>query len=110
MFPKRRLLTLLQLLSTMAAVMYPLLIRKEIPIREFMTNGFSFVLIGGIMYALIRLISGFGGTGVLTMAIQVAAGGALYMLLAAFYMIKIRHEPVLFNEGLKLLHVKYRFK
>ena len=87
-----------------------LLIRKEIPIREFMTNGFSFVLIGGIMYALIRLISGFGGTGVLTMAIQVAAGGTLYMLLAAFYMIKIRHEPVLFNEGLKLLHVKYRFK
>ena len=50
------------------------------------------------------------GNAVVTMAVQIICGGLLYVVLACFYMIKIRRNPVLVNEGLKMLKIKYRFE
>ena len=84
--------------------------RKDINLKEYLINGFSFCICGAIMFAVIEALSHVSSHAVVTMALQIVVGGLLYVLLASFYMIKIIKKPVLVNEVLKTLHIKYRFK
>lgn len=84
--------------------------RKDIDIRNYLVNGFSFCLIGTIMFFAVEALSHVSSSALVTMAIQIACGAVIYILLGCFYMIKIRKNPVLVNEGLKMLKIKYRIK
>ena len=86
------------------------LCRKEINLKDYLTNGISFCMIGAIMFFAVESLSFISPSAVVTMAVQIVCGGLLYVLLASVYMIKIRKNPVLVNEGLKMLRIKYRFK
>lgn len=87
-----------------------LLVRKEVPIMEYIKNGIVFCIIGAFMFAVIYNMRNIPLAAPFVILIQVITGGVIYMLIAAFYMIKIKKNPVLINEGLKMLHIKYRFK
>lgn len=84
--------------------------RKDINIRSYMIDGFSFCLVGAIMYAVVYVLSNVSTNALATLMIQICSGGILYILLAGFYMVYIRKNPTLINEGLKMIHVKFRFK
>ena len=84
--------------------------RKDIDIRQYLTNGISFCAIGLIMYCVVKNLTGISGSAVITMLIQIICGAIVYMALACLYMVKIVKNPVLVNEGLKMMRVKYRFK
>ena len=80
--------------------------RKDINIKEYLTNGISFCIIGAIMFFVIEALSHVSSNVVITMVVQMICGGILYMLLACFYMVKIRKNPVLVNEFFKMLRIK----
>ena len=84
--------------------------RKDINIKEYLINGASFCIIGAIMFFVIKALRDVSSNPVLTMALQIICGGLLYTLLAGFYMVKLIKKPVLVNEMLKVLRIKYRFK
>lgn len=86
------------------------LCRKDINLRQYLVNGISFCIIGAAMFFVVDALSSISHSAVITMAVQVICGGALYVVLACFYMVKIRKNPVLVNQGLKMLKIKYRFK
>lgn len=83
--------------------------RREIDIKNYLINGLSFCVIGTIMYFAIDAMASLTRNPVITMIIQILCGALIYGILGSFYMIKIRKNPVLVNEGLKLLRIKYRF-
>ena len=70
----------------------------------------SFCLIGFAMYVVISKIRIVFNIPLAIMGAQVILGGIIYMLLAALYMIKIKKNPTLVNEVLKLLHIKKKFE
>ena len=84
--------------------------RKDIDIKNYLINGFSFSIIGAIMFFVVEALSHFSSSALITMAVQVVCGALVYVFLGFFYMIKIRKNPVLVNEGLKMLKIKYRFR
>ncbi len=84
--------------------------RKDIDIKNYMTNGFSFCVIGLIMFLAVEALSHISSHALVTMAVQVVCGAIIYCVLGSFYMVKIRKNPVLVNEGLKMLRIKYRFQ
>ena len=84
--------------------------RKEIDIKNYMINGFSFCMIGAIMFVVIEMLSHVSDYAVITMMVQIICGAIIYVMFGGFYMIKLRKNPVLVNEGLKMLRVRYRFK
>lgn len=86
------------------------ILRSEIAISKYLKNGISFCVIGLIMYAVVSLLSDVSSNALITMAVQMACGAVVYMVLSAVYMIKIAKQPALINEGLKTLRIKYRFK
>lgn len=83
--------------------------RKDIDIKNYMINGFSFCIIGAIMFLIIEALSHVSNSAIITMIVQIISGTIVYVLLASIYMVKIRKNPVLVNEGLKILRIKYRF-
>ena len=85
------------------------LCRKEIDIKQYLINGFSFCGIGAIMFFVVESLSHVSSSALLTLIVQILCGGLFYLLLGSFYMIKIRKNPVLVNEALKTLKIKYRF-
>lgn len=85
------------------------LCRKDIDIKNYLINGLWFCVIGAIMFFLIEVLSHVSNHAVVTMAVQIVSGAIIYIGLGSFYMIKIRKNPVLVNEGLKMLRIKYRF-
>lgn len=84
--------------------------RKEIDIKNYLINGIAFCIIGAIMLIAVEALSHISSQAVVTMAVQVSCGAVVYILLGCLYMIKVRKNPTLVNEGLKLLRIKYRFK
>ena len=84
--------------------------RKNIHLKKYMINGISFCIIGLIMFFIVEALSNVTHSAVITMAIQIMSGGIVYIFMASIYMIKICKNPVLVNEGLKMLGIKYRFK
>ena len=86
------------------------LVRKEVPIMEYIKNGVAFCIIGVFMFGVIYNMRNIPLAVPLVILIQVIIGGVIYMSSSVFYMVKIKKNPVLINEGLKMLHIKYRFK
>ena len=86
------------------------LCRKSIDIKNYMINGIGFGVIGAVMLFAVLMLSHISSSAPLTIAIQVVCGAVVYISLGCFFMIRIRKNPVLVNEGLKLLRIKYRFK
>ena len=84
--------------------------RKDIDIKNYLINGLSFCVIGAVMFVVVEAVSHVSSHALITMAVQVICGAIVYVALGCFYMIKIRKNPVLVNEGLKMLKIKYRFK
>lgn len=84
--------------------------RKEIDIKQYMVNGISFCIVGFIMFFVVEGLSHVSSSALITMAVQITCGAIVYVFLACCYMVKIRNNPVLVNEGLKMLNIKYRFK
>ncbi len=83
--------------------------RKNIPLKEYFKNGIAFIFIGIGMYFCVDLIGQIGLPVPTTLAIQVVSGAVIYIIAASVYMIMTK-QPVLVNEGLKTLKIKYRFK
>ncbi|MBQ1312256.1 MAG: hypothetical protein IIY55_10455, partial [Blautia sp.] len=69
----------------------------------------GFCLIGGIMFLVVRGLSGVSSITVVTLAVQIAAGVLLYIVLSCVYLVRIRKKPVFVNEILKMLRIRYRF-
>ena len=84
--------------------------RREIDIKNYLINGFGFCAIGLIMLIVVEALSHISGNAAVTMLIQIISGAAVYILISCCFMIKIRKDPALVNEGLKMLRIKYRFK
>lgn len=84
--------------------------RKDIDIKQYIINGLSFCFIGTLMFLVLKAISDISGNALLTMIIQILIGGIIYVFLGCVYMIKIQRNPVLVNEVLKMLRLKYKFK
>ncbi len=89
------------------------MLRKEIPIKRYISNGIGFCGIGFIMYIVICMLPNMrlftNSSPILTMLVQILCGIIIYISLSAIYMIKIIKQPVLVNEVLKILHLKKRF-
>ena len=84
------------------------MLRKEIALKKYVTNGCAFCVIGALMYGLARLVSHVNASAIVTMGLQAVCGAAVYIALAAAYMIVTR-QTILINEALKLLRIKHRF-
>lgn len=83
--------------------------RKDIPIKQYMKNGIAFILIGIVMFFCVETVTKLNLSALPTLIIQVLIGAIVYIILACAYMI-ITKQPVLVNEMLKTLRIKYRFK
>lgn len=86
------------------------LVRNEVPIMKYIRNGVAFCIIGAFMFAIIYNMRDIPLAVPLVILIQIITGGAVYMSASVFYIVKIKKDPILINEGLKMLHIKYRFK
>lgn len=86
------------------------LCRRDIDIKNYLINGFSFCIIGAIMFFAVEALSHVSKSSLVTMAVQVSCGAVVYVVIGCFYMVIIRKDPVLVNEALKMLRIKYRFK
>ena len=83
--------------------------RKGIELGRYLKDGFGLCVVGLIMFLVIRPLSGLFSSALLTMAVQICVGAAVYITLGSFFMIKIRKNPVVINECFKFLHIKKRF-
>ena len=86
------------------------LVRNEVPIMKYIRNGIAFCIIGTFMFVIVYSMRNIPLAVPLVILIQVIIGGTIYMSASVFYMVKIKKNPILVNEGLKMLHIKYRFK
>ena len=84
--------------------------RNDIDIKQYLINGVSFCAIGLFMFFVVRSLSNISWNTVITMAVQIICGAIVYTSLACIYMVKVVRNPVLVNEGLKIMRVKYRFQ
>ena len=84
--------------------------RKHLILKQYLIDGVSFCLIGIAMFFVVEALSHVSHKAIITLLVQVACGGILYVLVACFYMVKIKRNPTIINEGLKMLRIKYRFK
>ena len=84
--------------------------RNDIDIKNYLIDGFSFCAIGLIMFCVVEALSHISNHALITIVVQIICGAIVYVSLGCFYMIKMRKNPVLVNEGLKMLRIKYRFK
>ena len=84
--------------------------RKEIDLKNYLINGVSFCIIGAIMFFAIKVLSHISDYAWVTLIVQIVCGAVIYVSLGCFYMVRIRKNPVLVNEVLKTLRIRYRFK
>ena len=84
-------------------------VRKELPIWEYVVKSVPHLVIGLIMFSAVRFVQSFFNASVLTLIVEIAVGGFVYIVLTTVYLLKIQKEPYLINEVLKMLHIKYRF-
>lgn len=80
--------------------------RREIDIKSYLINGVSFCVIGAVMYLIVFMLGKLSLNAITTMGLQILAGAVVYILCSYFFMVKIRKNPVLVHEGLRILHLK----
>ena len=82
--------------------------RNDVPLKEYFKNGVSFIIIGIGMFFCVEMIGKLGLSAFPTLIIQVCIGAVIYVICSFAYMI-LTKQPVLVNEGLKVLGIKQRF-
>lgn len=85
------------------------LCRKAIPLKTYLINGTAFTVIGLMMFFCVKAVELLQLSPLPTLILQVATGMIVYCVLACFYMVKVIRQPVLVNEALKMLRIRYRF-
>ena len=84
--------------------------RKDLNIRRYLIDGISFCLIGLVMFFVVEALSNVGHKAIITLLVQIACGGMFYVLVTGFYMVKIKRNPTIINQVLKILKIKYKFR
>lgn len=82
--------------------------RNDVPLKEYFKNGVSFIIIRIGMFFCVEMIGKLGLSAFPTLIIQVCIGAVIYVICSFAYMI-LTKQPVLVNEGLKVLGIKQRF-
>lgn len=83
--------------------------RKDIPIKDYFRDAIVFCIIGLIMLVLVKAIESMHLDALYTMLLQVSSGAIVYCLLGSIYMIRIKKEPKIVNEVLRILRIPRRF-
>lgn len=84
--------------------------RWEIPIIGYLVDGAAFVALGALMFLCVYAARLLPLAALPKLLIQAAVGVAVYGILAVIYMLRIKKEPMLVNESLKLLRIRKRFQ
>ena len=84
--------------------------RKEIPIKDYCHDAIAFCIIGLLMLIPVEAIECIKLGALATMLLQMSVGAVFYCLIGSFYMIKIKKEPKIVNEALKMLRIPLQFK
>lgn len=94
---------------TVAAIQF-YMVRHDIPLKAYLLDGLSFILIGACMFGCVSVCKNVSDSDVITMLLQLCIGVCVFIPLALLYIVRIRKQPELVNEALKFLHIKYRVK
>lgn len=92
---------------TVALIQFTLC-RKDIPLKEYIRNGISFIIIGMAMLFCVEHVEKIGFTPLSTLIIQICIGATVYTVCSSIYMI-LTKQTVLINESLKVFRIKRRF-
>ncbi|MCD7998117.1 MAG: flippase [Clostridiales bacterium] len=84
--------------------------RHSINLKQYITNGVSFIVAGFIMYIPVKLLECVSTNTVVTLFVQIAVGIILYSILSVIYIVKIHKDPTLVNVVLKIFRFKFCFK
>lgn len=76
------------------AVYQSVKIRKKLDIYKYFKKNLFFLLLGIIMYFVIRIIGSIMGSSILTIVLEITLGGLLYIILATMYLYLIREEII----------------
>ena len=72
-----------------------IVVRKELPIRKFLSVSVPFIPFGILMFAVIIGIKIIFKSGIEALLLQVVLGGGLYLGLCLWYFVKTQNEVVL---------------
>lgn len=95
--------------ETSVCIVQAFYVRKCLPILKYMLSALPYIIIGGIMHSLIKVLNLFVHGSIVSVIVQIAFGGLVYIGCVSFYQIVIERRPYFVNEALKLMHIKYRF-
>lgn len=84
-------------------------VRKVLSIKRFIYMSLPYFIIGFFMFFAVRAIRLLLSQSVLSLLIQIGVGAFVYVALVTIYLVKVARQPLLINEILKLLHIKYKF-
>ena len=70
-------------------------VRNELPVMEYVENTVFFLIVGIVMYFIVRQIGIELGTKVLTLFVQIAVGVAFYGICALLYLVQKQDELVM---------------
>lgn len=85
-------------------------LRKHLPIRKYVLKSMPYILIGGIMFFLVKGLNALIRESIFSIILQIIVGGAFYVISVAVYQLKIEKQSFFINEVMKLLRLKYRFR
>lgn len=57
-------------------------VRKELKIKKYIVNGLAYLIIGVLMFVLVRFVSNIDVNAFITILIEIAVGGIFYLILA----------------------------
>lgn len=69
--------------------------RKALPCKKFIVSYIPFIIFGTIMFAAVRIVGMLMGQGIVTLIVQIAAGGCVYIVCCVVYLTVTGNE--LFN-------------
>jgi O-antigen/teichoic acid export membrane protein len=80
-------------------------VRKELDISLYIRNGIPFILIGTVMFLIIKVIGTLMGISVITVIVEILVGATIYIILSLIYLIKTKN-PIAKNFISKLIKSK----
>ena len=83
--------------------------RKDIPLWKYLFDGIIFSILGFVMYLVIIPISRLSFSALPTLVLQVASGSVIYLAMSCWVMIYVIKNPILINQALQFVGIKYRF-
>ncbi|ELC8416278.1 polysaccharide biosynthesis C-terminal domain-containing protein [Clostridium perfringens] len=77
-------------------IVQTLMVRKNLPIRKYMSDNVMFLLFGIIMFIGVRFVGSLFELCILRLVIEILTGGIIYCGLTLIYMIKIRKMNIFY--------------